>query len=411
VVGRRPAILGNGERGMAKQTRIAIETDSLLVLNGRSSLRAWCPRCQAESEVISLEGVGVISNLSVPEVEAWMESEELHRSESPDGTALICLNSLLKRVQTAKTLKASSAHPRKGGNMISRILIQVTRAARRCRLASIVLLALAWFTASASAEPFVYVVTLSQQFGTIDLANGSFHAIGNPTPDIMADLVWGPDGFLYSLTTSGNDIGSLAKINPTTGKIMGKTKPTGLSYNVFSLGAVGGNLYITDLSNNIYSLNPVTGAATLIKASGVPPDPNIPFTFNNDGTFNLCDEGFYGIGGELYATFDSFAIDVNSTIPTIADLFVPPALYRIDPATGSATYVAETSPQLTALVQVNGQTYAFKGVLDGFDHTFNFPIVHNQLVTFDLATGEIKTLTDVDPSIGVVFGATPIKSR
>jgi len=295
--------------------------------------------------------------------------------------------------------------------VISRILIQVIRVVRRHRLVPIFLLALAWFAASASAEPFVYVVTLSQQFGTVDLANGSFHAIGNPTPDLMADLVWGPDGFLYSLTTSGSDIGSLAKINPTTGKIMGKPKPTGLSYNVFSLAGVAGKLYVTDLSNNIYSVNPATGAATLITATGVPPDPNIPFTFNDDGTFNLCDEGFYSIGGELYATFDSFALDTNPTIQTIAHVFVPPALYRIDPATGIATYVAETNLQLTALVQVNGQTYAFKGVLDGFDHTYSFPIAHNELVTLDLATGETAKLTDIDPSIGVIFGAAPVRSR
>jgi hypothetical protein len=87
---------------MAKQTRITIETDSLLVLKGRTSQRAWCPQCQAESDVIPLEGLGVISNLAVPEVEAWMDSEELHRSQSADGSALICLNSLLKRVHRTK---------------------------------------------------------------------------------------------------------------------------------------------------------------------------------------------------------------------------------------------------------------------------------------------------------------------
>ena len=87
---------------MAKQTRITIETDSLLVLKGRNSLRAWCPQCHAESELIALEGVGVISNLDATEVDAWMESEELHRFQSADGTAQICLNSLLKRVQRTK---------------------------------------------------------------------------------------------------------------------------------------------------------------------------------------------------------------------------------------------------------------------------------------------------------------------
>jgi hypothetical protein len=88
---------------MAKQTKITIETDSLLILRGRTPLRARCQQCGAETEMIPLEGVGVISNLPPSEVEQWMESEDLHRSQAPDGGTLICLNSLLKRVQKSKT--------------------------------------------------------------------------------------------------------------------------------------------------------------------------------------------------------------------------------------------------------------------------------------------------------------------
>lgn len=88
---------------MAKQTKITIETDSLLVLRGRSPLRSWCPQCAAEAEMVPIEGVGVISNLAPLEVEAWLESEVIHRSQTADGAQLICLNSLLKRVQKTKT--------------------------------------------------------------------------------------------------------------------------------------------------------------------------------------------------------------------------------------------------------------------------------------------------------------------
>ena len=88
---------------MGKQTKITIETDSLLVLRGRSSLRGWCPQCAAEGEMIPVEGVGVISNLAPPEVEAWLESESIHRTQSSDGSQLICLNSMLKRVHKART--------------------------------------------------------------------------------------------------------------------------------------------------------------------------------------------------------------------------------------------------------------------------------------------------------------------
>jgi len=87
---------------MGKQIKITIETDSLLVLQGKDSLRRWCPQCAAEGEMIPVEGVGVISNLASAEVEAWLESEAIHRAPASGGGSLICLNSLLKRVHKNK---------------------------------------------------------------------------------------------------------------------------------------------------------------------------------------------------------------------------------------------------------------------------------------------------------------------
>lgn len=298
--------------------------------------------------------------------------------------------------------------------MFSTMLTQVTRAAwfrgsaMFGKLSTMVWLALVLSAASASAAPFVYVVTLSQQFGTLDLANGAFHAIGNPMPDQMTDLVWGPDGTLYSMTLTGADVGSLAKINPRTG-VVTDIGPTGLGFNAFSLAGIRGKLYATDSSNNIYNVDAKTGEAILITATGMPPDPIIPFTFNSDGTFNLCGQGFYPVGKELYATMVSFAIDPNQTPPTIAHVFVPPAIYRIDPSTGNATFVAETDPNLTAFVDVDEQVYGFKGVLDGFDHTYNFPVAHAEIVRLDLRTGRIGKPIEVDPTIGPIFGAAPIR--
>lgn len=88
---------------MAKRTKITIETDSLLVLRARRALRAWCPQCGVESELIPFEGIGVISNLPSAKVESWLESQAIHRSQAADGALLVCLNSLLERVQKAKT--------------------------------------------------------------------------------------------------------------------------------------------------------------------------------------------------------------------------------------------------------------------------------------------------------------------
>jgi hypothetical protein len=49
--------------------------------------------------MITLENVGVLSNLNRPALEAWLNSGELHRSQAADGSTLVCLNSLLARVQ------------------------------------------------------------------------------------------------------------------------------------------------------------------------------------------------------------------------------------------------------------------------------------------------------------------------
>jgi hypothetical protein len=91
--------------GMAKRTTITLETDSLLVLRGRQLLRGWCPACGAEGEMIRLHEVGVISNLTAPEVEAWIQSEDLHHMTAADGHPLICLNSMLKRAHQPKSIR------------------------------------------------------------------------------------------------------------------------------------------------------------------------------------------------------------------------------------------------------------------------------------------------------------------
>lgn len=84
---------------MAKQTKITIESDSLLILRGRNSGCAWCPQCAAEADMITLENTAVISNMEKTALEEWLNSGELHSLQAVDGSTLICLNSLLALVQ------------------------------------------------------------------------------------------------------------------------------------------------------------------------------------------------------------------------------------------------------------------------------------------------------------------------
>ncbi len=248
-------------------------------------------------------------------------------------------------------------------------------------------IALALITVSASADPVVFVVTSNQQFGTVNLATGAFQAISS-TPEADSNLVPGPNGLLYSVGTS---TGSLVTISPATGAttIVGLT---GVGANVFDLGEAGGELYLTDLSNNFYTVDPATGVAHLVGPTGIPPDPTVPFSVNADGTINLCDESLYDVGGQLYATYDSFTLDPGTGTVTPV---LPANLYKIDPSTGLASLISPTDMNLSASVEVNGTFYAFNA---------NF----GQVVTLDLTNGKTGFVSDVDPSAGLIFGATPI---
>jgi len=87
---------------MAKPTKITIETNSLMIVRGRNSTSAWCPLCGAEAEMVALGSIGVITNLDQLALEAWLNSDALHRFRGSDGSEQICLNSLLARVLKTK---------------------------------------------------------------------------------------------------------------------------------------------------------------------------------------------------------------------------------------------------------------------------------------------------------------------
>jgi hypothetical protein len=87
---------------MAKQVTITIETSALLIFRSCNSMRAWCPQCAAEGEMIALENTPAISTLDQVALEQWLDSGDLHQSQAVDGALLICLNSLLARVRNTK---------------------------------------------------------------------------------------------------------------------------------------------------------------------------------------------------------------------------------------------------------------------------------------------------------------------
>ena len=88
---------------MVRETKITIETDSLLIVRGRSARRAWCSVCSAEVESLAVGDAGAISNLDLAVLEKWLHCGNLHRLETTGESGQICLNSLVARVQKATT--------------------------------------------------------------------------------------------------------------------------------------------------------------------------------------------------------------------------------------------------------------------------------------------------------------------
>jgi hypothetical protein len=79
---------------VAKLITITIETNSVIVLRARSAGRLWCPRCSTEGEVLRFGSRGKDIGALAP-LQALIESGNVHQQQAPDGSTLICLNSLM----------------------------------------------------------------------------------------------------------------------------------------------------------------------------------------------------------------------------------------------------------------------------------------------------------------------------
>ncbi len=81
---------------VAKTTRITIETESLLVVYRGITFVARCPACCAEVEAMTLTGDGLGEGISTTLLEDWLRTGKLHLWRPAEGTAQICLPSLLQ---------------------------------------------------------------------------------------------------------------------------------------------------------------------------------------------------------------------------------------------------------------------------------------------------------------------------
>jgi hypothetical protein len=242
----------------------------------------------------------------------------------------------------------------------------------------------AWATVAAGA-PFAYVNTEQKQFGVIDLGTGVYSHRGN-TPEVLIGL--GIDnGILYGVDA----LDRLLTIDPQTGAttVVGLTGIPGSDPNG-NVGALPyftslttGGLFGFDWSNRLYSIDPATGAGTLIGATGIPA---------RSGPFGSVAAA--GDATALYYIIEEISDPVTRTV------VIPGSVYRIDPASATATLLPEGIPELPfpGAGFADGSLYLFRASLGGI-----FPPA--EIWRLDPSSGALLSIINQDPALGDVFGA------
>ena len=88
-----------GEGVLVKKTKteITIRTDEVVILRAnRRESRISCRQCQGETLMITPEEAKALANTSAREIYRWVETGQIHYTERPDGSLLLCPDSILR---------------------------------------------------------------------------------------------------------------------------------------------------------------------------------------------------------------------------------------------------------------------------------------------------------------------------
>jgi hypothetical protein len=78
-----------------RKTSITIETHRVLWLRNHR-FKLWCPECDQETVMISIEETALLTHVSGREICRWIYGNRIHFTETSDGSLLVCLNGLRK---------------------------------------------------------------------------------------------------------------------------------------------------------------------------------------------------------------------------------------------------------------------------------------------------------------------------
>ena len=230
--------------------------------------------------------------------------------------------------------------------------------------------------ASYSFPGVTFYVDGFDNFGILNLGNGSTKVIGPPTVVLGTGIDVTPNGQVYV----DDFFNHLYQMNPSTGAatLVGTGSIPAADFYTTG-GLANGSYFAVDASSgNLYSINLSTGATTFVGLTGtakLPPNCGVETTMAGSATVL-----YYTIG------FHSGRNICNSPLPD--------TLYQIDPTTGATTTIGPVSVNgfgVNSFVgsgYVNGKLYAF--TFDGKEYLIN------------TVTGAATFVTNTTPA---VFGA------
>ena len=80
-----------------RRTEITVEYNQVVVIRRPEGLvEAWCDRCAERVNMITTEAAAVLANSDTRAIYRRIEAGAIHFAETPEGMALVCLNSLLR---------------------------------------------------------------------------------------------------------------------------------------------------------------------------------------------------------------------------------------------------------------------------------------------------------------------------
>ena len=81
---------------MKKRIEITVETSSLVLRRTRHEMPVYCVVCPSPTRLIAPEEAAVLARVSTRTIYRWVETAQLHFTETADGKLFLCPDSLPK---------------------------------------------------------------------------------------------------------------------------------------------------------------------------------------------------------------------------------------------------------------------------------------------------------------------------